>query len=141
MVPGACDPANAPQSSVVRISSPSAGTEDQDFLGLRILHEPKENAVMPNQKTVEIIFVHGLGGSAIGTWSHGRTKGFWLTWLAEEHGFANARIGTFGYDSNFSATTTGNCMGIPGFVDQLLDEINLHYYRQKDQVVVLGARH
>jgi hypothetical protein len=98
------------------------------------LLEPK-TALSPDAKSVEIIFVHGLGGSSKGTWTHPRTKGFWPTWLHDEQGFEHVRISTFGYDANFGILAAGNQLGIPDFATQLLDDIDLHYYRRKEEVV------
>lgn len=76
------------------------------------------------------MFVHGLGGSATGTWTHPTSKGFWPTWLPEEKGLQNVRILTFGYDANWNPITGGRTvLDIPSFAGQLLDAMELHYHR------------
>ncbi|DAA73946.1 TPA_exp: NACHT and WD domain protein [Trichophyton benhamiae CBS 112371] len=69
---------------------------DIDPLGLTLIHRPAD-------AHVDIIFVHGLGGSSLRTWSYERdVKNLWLPWLGDEEGLSNARIFTFGYDANYA---------------------------------------
>jgi hypothetical protein len=100
-------------------------------IGLRVLHEP--NTETMNVNTVNIIFVHGLGGSARETWTHYPSKTFWPTLLHEDDRFANARISTFGYDANFTNIfAVMNALGITDFATQLLDALDLHYDQHGD---------
>ena len=73
-----------------------------DPLGLHLLYFPKENP------TVDIIFVHGLGGTSRYTWCKDRNLDlFWpLKWLPLEGDIADGRIFTFGYNANFRAPGT-----------------------------------
>ena len=78
--------------------------------------------------TVQIIFVHGLGGSRRGTWKHPlsikhpltRKVPIWPEWLQDEEGFEKVRIGLFGYNSNINIVRQKNQLGIPDFAIQLL---------------------
>jgi hypothetical protein len=106
-----------------------------EWLGLCTLYSP--SAAVGNQ-TIDIIFVHGLGGSAIGTWTHSQTKAFWPAWLPKEEGMENIRIMTFGYDSSLgSILSPRNALGVTEFARQLLDSVDLH--RRKSGVVVLRS--
>jgi hypothetical protein len=94
--------------------------------GLDTLHEPLNNEATG---AVNVIFVHGLGGSPASTWKH--ALGFWPTWFHEwlaEKGIRNIRIATFGYNADYRdvlAPRTG--LGIADFAQQLLDGIDLYY--------------
>ena len=69
--------------------------------------------------TGDIIFVHGLGGSAWKTWSWNRdTANFWPSWLADEEDLSSFRIFTFGYDSNWRGAGTN--LNISDFAKDLL---------------------
>jgi hypothetical protein len=77
---------------------------------------------------ITIVFVHGLGGSSTGTWTHSDTKSFWPTWLVEKKGFENVRVTTFGYDGSWSNIgAPRNVLSIASFANQLLDALDLHY--------------
>lgn len=89
--------------------------------GLTILVEP---TVRRGGPVVNIVFVHGLGGSAKGTWTHPGTDSFWPPWLTEIETLQNARIITFGYDSEWTKIwKPDNVLGISDFSDQLLVDI------------------
>ena len=64
-------------------------------LGLCILYAPEE------APTLDIIFIHGLGGASIRTWCQdGDPSLCWpKNWLPLEPGFRHARILSFGYDA------------------------------------------
>jgi hypothetical protein len=82
---------------------------------------------------VNIIFVHGLGGSSKGTWTHTEPQTFWPEWLPAKNGLENVRIATFGYDANWSdITAPSNALGIADFAMQLLDTLDLHYTKYGD---------
>ena len=94
-------------------------------LGLLVLREPPSPR---NGKVVNIIFVHGLRGSAIGTWTHSQTKQFWPAWLHEQKGLDDIRIAVFGYKANFANVFASETqLGISQFADQLLNLLDLHY--------------
>ena len=92
-------------------------TERQsDPLGLTTVHEPEL------EPSVNIIFVHGLGGTSRTTWSSNRDKKyFWpREWLPHEHGFGSARILSFGYNAHFAAPRQQNVLNIGDFAIDLL---------------------
>ncbi|MCJ1384404.1 hypothetical protein MMC17_007520 [Xylographa soralifera] len=64
-------------------------------LGLTLVYS------FPNP-ALDIIFIHGLGGTSTQTWSWDRNpENFWLPWLQDDTEIARARIFTYGYDANF----------------------------------------
>ncbi|ELR09293.1 hypothetical protein GMDG_03861 [Pseudogymnoascus destructans 20631-21] len=84
-------------SSQVAISSHN---EAPDILGLQLLCDNSEPAG-------DIIFVHGLGGPALRTWSWKRDVAhFWPAWLVDEEELSPYRVFSFGYNSNFKVTAT-----------------------------------
>jgi hypothetical protein len=115
-----------------------AASSSEGRLGLMVLHEPHPHATT----VVNIIFVHGLGGSAIGTWtSTTASQTFWPALLHEDSRLANARISTFGYDANFkNILAAKNALGIDDFAGQLLDGLDSHYGKYGD-VSPLILRH
>ncbi|TAQ83812.1 hypothetical protein B7494_g7860 [Chlorociboria aeruginascens] len=67
-----------------------------DPLGLTLVHTASE-------PIMDIIFVHGLGGTSKRTWSYQRDPAnFWPAWLSSEVELSNARVFTFGYNADFS---------------------------------------
>jgi pimeloyl-ACP methyl ester carboxylesterase len=78
----------------------SSHNESPDLLGLQLLCDSSEPAG-------DIIFVHGLGGTALRTWSWKRDVSyFWPSWLADEEELSPFRIFSFGYNSNFKGAAT-----------------------------------
>jgi len=98
-------------------------------LGLRVLHEPKGGKT---DSTISIIFVHGLGGSALGTWTHSSNT-FWPTLLHEDEQFENVQISTFGYDSGYkNVFASASQLDISDFASQLNDALDLLYDKYGD---------
>lgn len=93
--------------------------QEQFPFGLEVLHEPDE----PTARPVQIIFVHGLGGSKTGTWTHAQTRGFWPAWLHDHPGLENVRLATFGYNSAINPMAANTNLSIPIFATQLLDDM------------------
>ena len=136
--PGSFGPSETPstqmQGSAAQVASSSGTTrelevtpdisEDDNPYGLEILHQPRA----PSAKLVQIIFVHGLGGSKRGTWTHSKGK-FWPMWLREETGLENVRIALFGYNANFNVLAPNTNLSIPTFANQLLYSMNQLSYR------------
>ncbi|KAH6843034.1 NACHT and WD domain-containing protein, variant [Chaetomium sp. MPI-CAGE-AT-0009] len=78
--------------------------------------------VNPPNPTADIIFVHGLGGSAYRTWSWQRNPdNFWPQWLAHYEHTESCRIFTFGYNSNFKGDARG--LDVLDFARDLLFEM------------------
>jgi hypothetical protein len=130
------EPAQTPESSSTPTNPPisTSDLEPRDDApkdastqfpyGLEVLHEPK----IPSANPVQIIFVHGLGGSKRGTWTHSKTE-FWPDWLHDEKGLEGVRLLAFGYNSAFKPLAPNNNLSIPIFADQLLDDMNDLRYR------------
>lgn len=68
-----------------------------DPFGLTVVYEPSQD------RSVDLIFVHGLGGSSRATWTHPQNPhSFWpKEWLPAEPAISSARILTFGYNATF----------------------------------------
>ena len=86
-----------------------------DPLGLNIIHEPI------SQAAVDIVFVHGLGGSSRQSWSKDRNPElFWpQQWLPNEPIMSTARIFSFGYNAVFQSAGR-NILNISDFAKDLL---------------------
>lgn len=83
-----------------------------DTLGLTLVHTHLE-------PFVDLIFVHGLGGAPMKTWSWQRDpQNFWPAWLGQEAELCNSRIFTFGYNADFSGQHTS--LNILDFAKELL---------------------
>jgi pimeloyl-ACP methyl ester carboxylesterase len=99
-------------------------TPDSDPLGLHL-------AVNVPNPAGDIVFIHGLGGSAWKTWSWKRDKrNFWPAWLAEEEGLSSFRIFTFGYNSGWKGAATN--LNISDFAKDLL--LNLLTFSEKQPI-------
>jgi hypothetical protein len=95
----------------------------EPLYGLKVLHEPRQL-----ENIINLVLVHGLGGSAIDTWTHPESKTFWPNLLHDDERFANLRIATFGYNANFKdILAPSNALGISAFAKQLLDCIDIFY--------------
>lgn len=106
-----------------------------DVLGLQLLCDNPE----PDG---DIIFVHGLGGTAIRTWSWKRdASNFWPAWLNDEQGLSSFRIFSFGYNSNFRGAGTN--LNIIDFAKTLLYSM-LTFFRghlnTDERLIRIGSR-
>lgn len=85
-------------SSFYHLTPPRDATGERDSgdpLGLTLIHEGPDSSA-------DIIFVHGLGGSSLKTWSWERNVDlFWLEWLRHEEGLSGCRVFSYGYNSDF----------------------------------------
>ena len=97
-----------------RKSSDSGLEDTKGPLGLTTLHKPLGNVI------ADIIFVHGLGGGSRKTWSKNEDPAlFWPgEWLPNDADFRNARVHTFGYDSNYDKSSILN---VHDFAKSLLE--------------------
>lgn len=100
-------------------SSLSAGPDDDDPIGLKVVYTPSE------ERRADIIFLHGLGGSSRATWSKNRdTKFFWpLNLLPHEPDINESRILTFGYNANFGPGSAKSKVSILDFAKDLLYDL------------------
>ena len=117
---------------IQRKSTPTLSTSIppiKGLFGLYVLHQPRI-VVLEETKAVDLVFVHGLGGSAKETWTHANTNGFWPSWLHEDTRFDYVRISTFGYNANFkNVLAPQNALGIADFAEQLLDSLDGHFHK------------
>ena len=97
----------------------SQDVEEEFPFGLEVIHEP----VPRPANLVQIIFIHGLGGSKRGTWTDPQTRGFWPAWLKEQPGLENVRLAAFGYNSAVNLLAPNTNLSIPIFAAQLLDDV------------------
>lgn len=90
-----------------------------DPLGLKVIHRPSKN------RRVDIVFVHGLGGSSRMSWSKDHNPDlFWpLKFLPFEPDIKEARILTFGYNGNFRPGSAKNKMSLLDFAKDLLYDL------------------
>ncbi|KAJ5774116.1 Cytochrome cd1-nitrite reductase-like C-terminal heme d1 [Penicillium paradoxum] len=87
-----------------------------DPLGLNVVYEPETSP------SLDIIFVHGLGGTSRATWARDRDpQYFWPEkWLPHEPGIRMARILSFGYNASWATTGVAPITGIADFAKDLL---------------------
>ncbi len=105
-------PSNANSTFPSTENVSQAGYQSSDPLGLHIVCDN-------SHPSGDIIFVHGLGGTARKTWSWDKNVDyFWPVWLAEEDGLSSYRIFTYGYSSNFKGAGTN--LNIIDFAKDLL---------------------
>jgi len=104
--------ANSTLSGVAGQVLITSDNQDPDLLGLQLICD---NA----QPRGDIVFVHGLGGTAMRTWSWKRDVNyFWPIWLAGEQELSAFRIFSFGYNSNYKGVGTN--LNILDFAKDLL---------------------
>ena len=97
-----------------QVGSSSSGTAatSGDTLGLSLLYNPEES-------NIDLIFVHGLGGSSLRTWSWNRdTDYFWPSWLPQDPELSNSRIFSFGYSANLRGPSSA--LNVIDFAKDLL---------------------
>ncbi len=83
---------------------------------------------LPHHPVVDIIFIHGLGGSAWRSWSWEHDpRNFWPPWLALEPELKGARIYTFGYAASIRGSSS--TMNILEFAKDLL--LKMKYEKQQ----------
>ena len=94
--------------------------KSSDPLGLTLIYEPKSSP------SIDIIFVHGLGGTSRQTWFRNKNPDlFWPhKWLPIEPEIQTARILSFGYNANFSTTGPPSLASISDFAKDLLYGMN-----------------
>ncbi|KAL8712658.1 MAG: hypothetical protein Q9220_003190 [cf. Caloplaca sp. 1 TL-2023] len=110
-------PDRAKDSDVERRRRERSAERHADPLGLNVIHDPDDG-----NHSVDIIFVHGLGGTSQKTWSRNRDVDFFWPreWLPWEPGFERARILSFGYNAHFASSGRDNILNIADFAKNLL---------------------
>lgn len=85
-------------------------------LGLNVVYEPER------APSVDIVFVHGLGGTSRHTWSRDKDSDrFWPEqWLPNEPDICTARVLSFGYHASGTPTGPGSVLNITDFAKNLL---------------------
>jgi hypothetical protein len=111
------DPTSAPISSATSSNPPNVDhLGEKDNYGIKIVYNPVDAAV-------DIIFIHGLTGSAYSTWLHKESGVHWPRDLLKEN-MKHARIMTFGYDADVVNFWTHAAQdGISGYANDLLASI------------------
>ncbi|KAK2788180.1 hypothetical protein FQN53_004065 [Emmonsiellopsis sp. PD_33] len=101
-----------------------------DPLGLTLISESES-------PFADLIFVHGLGGSSLKTWSHNRdVERFWLPWLGSETGLSNTRIFTFGYSAHLAQQSP--TLSILDFAKDLLFQIKMYHDTKSEDSKLIG---
>ena len=114
---GAVPRKSSSDTQVAQVDKTGEGSGDP--LGLKVLHTPS------GQRRVDIVFVHGLGGSSRLSWSKNHDLDlFWpLKFLPFEPGINEARLLTFGYNANFGPGSRKNKMSVLDFAKDLLYDL------------------
>jgi hypothetical protein len=108
------------------ITLPVAPIPNVRRFGLEIIADVKHDE--GDQPPINIVFIHGLGGASKDSWRHAESGSFWPLWLSQVRGLENARIMTFGYDSQWSKIwKPNNILDISDFAMQLVNDLWLHY--------------
>jgi hypothetical protein len=85
----------------------------------------------------DVIFVHGLSGSSLKTWSYNRdVEKFWLPWLGSEVGLSDIRVFTFGYSAGFAQQSPA--LSILDFAKDLLFQTKMYYDTKKEDSKLIG---
>jgi hypothetical protein len=103
--------------------------------GLTLLHAPSE-------PLVDLIFVHGLRGGSVKTWSkHEDIQYFWpQAWLPQEPDLQHARIHTFGYNSDWGERRE-SILNVHDFGKDLLGEMSTNPYlraQAESPIILIG---
>jgi len=113
-----------------------SSTLPQDKLELQVLVEPTSVVNSTSNEAINIVFVHGLGGTSCGTWSNKETNFFWPASLPKTKGLEHLRVMTFGYDAtwqNIWKRWQGKTqLDIANFATQLLNRLRVHYDEYPD---------
>jgi hypothetical protein len=110
---------NARRKFSLRTSNTSTclSRRDEDPLGLFVVYDPPDV-----ERKVDIVFIHGLGGTNRASWS--KNKDFNLFWparfLPSEPAINQARILSFGYDASILKTRARPSASVLDFAKDLL---------------------
>ncbi|KAJ9496115.1 hypothetical protein H2202_008361 [Exophiala xenobiotica] len=117
-------------------------------MALSVVYTPQDATTSPAKiAAIDIVAVHGLGGDAIDTWTHPKSKAFWLKDFLPQQ-VPDARIMTFGYNAHaaFGQSTAERGVGGGIVVKQALFQARLEsrYQSIKDAtigLIFLGTPH
>lgn len=86
---------------------------------------------------LDLIFVHGLGGTSKGTWSWERDPtNFWPLWLGADTELSRSRVFTFGYNAAFTGQYTSS--SILDFAKDLLFRMKTYSGEYQEDVIPFG---
>ncbi|KAI0430640.1 hypothetical protein F5Y09DRAFT_355828 [Xylaria sp. FL1042] len=110
---------NSTRETFPLLNLPEETDNDKGPLGLTTLFHPLEPEV-----TVDIVFIHGLGGGSRKTWSKTPAPShFWpKSWLPEDPDFQGVRIHSFGYRADW-VERQKSILNITDFAQSLLGEL------------------
>ncbi|KAK8034524.1 NACHT and WD domain-containing protein [Apiospora rasikravindrae] len=115
-------------STGLSVSSSNRSKKEEDPLGLSLVHGTSE-------RSADVIFVHGLGGSSLKTWSWERQpEVFWPAWIRHEDGLSQLRVFTYGYNANFRESE--NPLSILDFSKGLLVRMKTYGHGNADHIGV-----
>jgi len=105
---------------------------ETDSYGIKILYNP-------SSAILDIVFVHGLTGSAFSTWFHEDSSKHWPRDLVKND-ISDARVMTFGYDADV-ARFWGQAAqdGISGYANDLLGKLARKRQRVDNRKIVFVA--
>lgn len=83
--------------------------------------------VAPAFSIADIVFVHGLGGGSVSTWTMSQDPNkFWPErWLGADPAFENVRIHTFGYNASWGKRKK-NPLDVHAYGQSLIEELKCH---------------
>lgn len=114
-------------------------SQETDPLGLTTLYDPA-----PRKAIVDIIFIHGLGGSSRKTWSNSsRPRSFWpQDWLPVERGFEDVRVHSFGYRADWGKKwQQQSILNIHDFAESLIGGLRNHPSIRRDDTRIILVGH
>ena len=86
---------------------------------------------------IDLIFVHGLGGTSKGTWSWKRDPtNFWPLWLSNDVELSRSRVFTFGYNAALTGQHTSS--NILDFAKELLFQMKTFSEDYQQNAVAIG---
>ncbi|KAF3077055.1 hypothetical protein CFAM422_000399 [Trichoderma lentiforme] len=114
-------------------------SQETDPLGLTTVYDPA-----PRNAIVDIIFIHGLGGSSRKTWSNSsRPRSFWpQDWLPVEQGFEDVRVHSFGYRADWGKKwQQESILNIHDFAESLIGGVRNHPSIRRDDTRIILVGH
>ncbi|KAJ5094546.1 hypothetical protein N7456_010407 [Penicillium angulare] len=106
-------------------------------MGIVTLNDPP-----PTSALVDIVFIHGLGGGSVKTWTASNDPNlFWpKTWLPNDDAFENVRFHTFGYKADW-AKRQQSIMNIHDFARSLIAGLRNDPLIRRDNSRILLVGH